>query len=77
MRAGARAQRWNKEKVIVAKEMEWVVKSFGYKEKVWEVRARDMGNEKQGHKAYAAREAERWMRWGETARAEFAKVLHV
>ena len=54
-----------------------MVRTFGYKRKVWEVRAREMGNEKPGHKAYAAREAVRWQRWGETARAEFAKVLDI
>ena len=52
-----------------------MVKTFEYERKVWEVRARNMGYEKLGHKAYAIREAERWQRWAETARAEFAKVL--
>ena len=39
--------------------------------------AKDVEDEKPGHKAYAKREAERWHRWAETARAEFADVLHV
>ena len=75
LRARARAQGWNEEKVIVAKEMEWVVMTFGYMREVWEVRAKNMAGEKPGHKAYAMREAERWQRWAETARTEFAKAL--
>ena len=57
--------------------MDWVVTTFGYMKEVWEVRAKDVEDEKPGHKAYAKREAERWQRWAETARAEFADVLHV
>ena len=77
LRARARAQRWDEEKIIVAKEMDWVIRSFGYMREVWEARARNMGNEKLGHKAYATREAERWQRWVETAKTEFAEVLGV
>jgi hypothetical protein len=33
-----------------------VVRTFGYMKEVWEVRARNMGDEKLGHKAYAMRE---------------------
>ena len=51
-----------------------MVRTFGYKREVWEARARNMGDEKLGHKAYAIREAERWKRWAETARVEFAKA---
>ena len=36
--------------------------TFDYERKVWEVRARNVGYEKLGHKAYAIREAERWQR---------------
>ena len=75
LRARARAKRWDEEKVIVVQEMDWVVRTFGYMKEVWEVRARNMGDDMLGHKAYAAREAERWGRWAETAKAEFAKVL--
>ena len=77
LRARARAQRWNEEKIIVAKEMDWVVTTFGYMREVWEVRAESVGDEKPGHKAYGMREAERWKRWTETAKAEFAKTLGV
>ena len=77
LRARARAQRWDEEKAIVRKEMDWVIRTFGYMRKVWETRARDMGGEKPGHKAYAMREAERWQRWIETAKAEFSKTLGV
>ena len=57
------------------KEMEWVVRTFEYMREKWEVRARNMGNEKPGHKAYAIREAETWQEWVEMARAEFAEVV--
>ena len=57
------------------KEMEWVVGTFRYMEGIWETRGRNVGNEKQGHRAYAARETDRWHRWAETAKAEFVKVL--
>ena len=77
LRARARAKRWDEEKVIVEQEMSWVVKTFGYMRGTWEVRAGDMGDDKLGHKAYAAREAERWQRWAETARTEFARVLDI
>ena len=75
LRARARAKRWNEEKEIVVKEMEWVIETFRYMGKVWETRAKSMGNEKLGHRAYAARETDRWHRWAETAKTEFAKVL--
>ena len=75
LRARARAKRWNEEKEIVMKEMKWVIETFRYMEKVWEMRAKRMGNERLGHRAYAARETDRWNRWAETAKAEFAKVL--
>jgi hypothetical protein len=77
LRARARAKRWNEEKLIVEQEMSLVVNTFGYMRELWEARARNMGNDKLGHKAYAMREAERWERWGETARAEFAKDLDI
>ena len=77
LRARARAERWNEEKVIVQQEMSWVVRTFGYMREVWEARAKNVGGDKPGHKAYAIREAERWERWAETARAEFAKVLDI
>ena len=77
LRARARAQRWNEEKAIVVKEMEWVVRTFEYMTEVWKVRARNVGNERPGHKAYAIREAEMWRRWAETARADFNVVLDV
>ena len=57
LRARARAKRWNEEKIIVVKEMEWVVRTFGHMREVWEIRAESMENEKPGHKAYALREA--------------------
>ena len=57
------------------KEMEWVIGTFRYMEKIWEARGENMGNEKVGHKAYAARETGRWHRWAETAKAEFVKAL--
>jgi hypothetical protein len=57
------------------KEMEWVIRTFRYMEKIWETRGENMGNEKPGHKAYAAREKERWYRWAGTAKAEFVKAL--
>jgi len=34
-------------------------------------------DEKLGHRAYAAREKERWHRWAERAKAEFTKELEV
>ena len=57
------------------KEMEWVIGTFRYMGKVWEARAKSIGNEKLGHKAYALRETDRWHRWAEIASTEFAKVL--
>jgi len=61
----------------VVKEMEWVIASFGHVEEVWKARALKVGDQKAGHKAYARREADRWKRWKETAKAEFAKVTKV
>ena len=51
--------------------------TFGYMRETWEVRARNMGDKKQGHKAYAMREAEKWQRWAETAIVEFAKAVEM
>ena len=59
------------------KEMEWVIQTFQYMGKLWEVRAKEVGNEKPGHVAYAARETDRWNRWAGIAKAEFAKVTGV
>ena len=44
---------------------------------VWKVRAEKMGNEKPGHRAYAARETDRWNRWAGIAKIEFIKVTGV
>ena len=52
-----------------------MIGTFRYMGKIWEGRGKNMGNEKPGHKAYAARETERWHRWVETAKSEFVKVL--
>ena len=38
------------------------------------VRTEKMGNEKPGHRAYAARETGRWNRWAGIAEIEFFKV---
>ena len=59
LRARARAQRWSEEREIIIKEMEWVIRTFRYMGGVWKVRAEKMGNEKPGHRAYAARETDR------------------
>lgn len=77
LRARARAKRWGEEKDIVMKEMEWVVGTFRYMEKVWETRAKNIGDEKLGHRAYAMRETDRWHKWTEIAKTEFAKVLEL
>jgi hypothetical protein len=57
------------------KEMEWAIGTFRYMGEIWKTRGRSMGKERPGHKAYAAKETERWNRWAETAKTEFAKVL--
>jgi len=75
LRARARAERWSEEKEIVMKEMEWVIGTFRYMENIWKTRGKNMGNEKPGHKAYAAKETDRWCRWAEIAKEEFVKVL--
>lgn len=74
LRARARAQRWSEEREIVTKEMEWAIRTFRYMGGVWEIRAEKMGKEKPGHKAYAARETDRWKRWAGVAKTEFARV---
>lgn len=51
-----------------------MIGSFGYMEEVWKARASEMGDQKPGHKAYAKREADRWKRWKEIAKAEFMKA---
>lgn len=62
----------------MAKEMEWVVRTFRHMEEVWERRVKKMEeDEKLGHRAHAAREKERWHRWAERAKAEFTKELEV
>ena len=37
LRARARAARWREEEEIVLKEMEWVIGTFKYMERVWKV----------------------------------------
>ena len=75
LRARARAQRWSEEKEIVKKEMEWVIRTFRYMESIWETRGKNIESGKLDHKAYAAKETDRWYRWAETAKKEFVKVL--
>ena len=53
------------------KEMEWVIGTFRYMEGLWKTRVKI---EKPGHRAYAARETDRWNRWAIIAATEFAKV---
>ena len=59
------------------KEMEWVIGTFKYMGGLWEARVKKMGNDKPGHRAYAARETERWNRWAGVAQIEFTKVTGV
>ena len=59
------------------KEMEWVIETFRYMGGVWKVRGEKVGNDKPGHRAYAARETDRWDRWAEIAKNEFAKATEV
>ena len=54
-----------------------MIGTFGYMEGLWKVRAEKMGNEKPGHMAYALRETERWNRWVEIVKLEFAKVTGI
>lgn len=44
---------------------------------LWETRAKKVGNERPGHRAYAARETDRWNRWVEVAKTEFGKVTEM
>ena len=44
-------------------------------ESIWETRGKNIESGKLGHKAYAAKETDRWYRWAEIAKKEFAKVL--
>jgi hypothetical protein len=57
------------------KEMGWVIGTFKHMGEIWETRGKSVGNKKPGHRAYAAREKDRWNRWGEMAKTEFVKVL--
>lgn len=58
--------------------MEWVIGSFNYMERNWKERVLRMEKEeKPGHKAYAAREVDRWNRWAKIAGAEFAKATGI
>jgi len=43
-------------------------------EGVWKIRAERMSGEKPGHRAYAAREMDRWNRWEQVAKFEFSKA---
>jgi len=74
LRARARAKRWHEEKDIVVKEMEWVIRTFRYMERGWRRRGEESGDNKPGHKAYAAKEEDRWNGWAEIAKVEFNKV---
>lgn len=56
------------------KEMECVIGTFRHVEGLWKKRAKRMGEERLGHKAYAAREMDRWGRWAGVAKTEFANV---
>jgi len=48
---------------------------FEYMRGVLEKRAQKVGIEKLGHKAYGLQEMDRWHRWAEVAKTEFAKSL--
>lgn len=57
--------------------MKWVIGTFRYMGELWETRAKKVGNERPGHRAYAARETDRWNRWVEVAKTEFGKVTEM
>jgi len=59
------------------KEMEWVIGTFKYMGGVWKERGEKMEDDKPGHRAYVAREMDRWDRWVGIAQTEFAKVTGV
>lgn len=54
-----------------------MIRTFRHMEEVWGVRVKKMGSDRPGHRAYAARETERWNRWAGIAQMEFAKVTEV
>lgn len=57
--------------------MKWVIGTFRYMGELWETRAKKVGNERPGHRAYAARETDRWNRWVQIAGTEFGRVTGI
>ena len=51
-----------------------MIRTFRYMGGAWKERAGKVGNKKPGHRAYAARETDRWNRWAGIAQTEFAKA---
>ncbi|KAJ7177717.1 hypothetical protein C8R46DRAFT_888663 [Mycena filopes] len=72
LRAKARMARWREEKVIVACEMEWTVKSFQHKQSLWAERCDKAGvEEESGLQAYAEKQVDTWQDFAKHAYSMF------
>ncbi|KAJ7026030.1 hypothetical protein C8F04DRAFT_966980 [Mycena alexandri] len=60
LRAKARVARWTEEKSMVAKEMQWTVKSFQFLGAEWASRVTNAGVDEHGLRAYTKKQVEVW-----------------
>jgi len=76
LRAKARYDRWEEEKLLLENEMEWTISTFTHCKKEWEERIRIVTGleEKKGHLAYAWREVHKWKGFTERAMRTFREV---
>jgi hypothetical protein len=73
LRARAQKNRWNEEYILVGYEMNWVVRFFYHRAKLWETRQTG-GIITAGAAAYAARQHARWLDIAAAADRKFKSI---
>lgn len=76
LRAKARADRWEEEKILIKCEMRWVLNWFEYKKSMWGKWAKESGEKKLiGHQVYAWKQVALWNDFINKAQTSFKTYL--
>lgn len=77
LRAKALYDRANEEATIIAHEMDWTVRYFGFHEQRWADRAGNPHQISPGHRSYAFYQAAMYHQFREQAADSFSKILNL
>ena len=76
LRAKARVDRWEEEKILVRNEMQWTILWFQYQASLWSERSkRDDSHLPLGHRSYAAKQEKLWDSFERKATERFALYI--